>query len=345
MDKYIAVVDTPTSALSIVASQRRNLNGSEVCISSDFSSPIELFRYLLNNQNQNILFAWRGALKEALEIKGCLELYQEIIATKTVHLLIPDLIGTTKTEISAERKVIESTHGYWVTSKELLGMYSTIFPERLPDGIFHDLPDVEEIRKVRAIPTRKTGLIWVGNSAWGAKQGFSDHKGYGELVKPLVSIFGSNFRFRVIDSHVRRWDNRSVLLEISNSQILIHASRSEGTGLPVLEALGVGTVPITTNVGVAEEVLLGKLRKLIVSRDLESFLSAVEEVINSNDDLTSECVTSFEKYISQVQTEQITWGRRNPLIQWTRSPLHRELYIKLKWFWRYLRQFKLVLRR
>jgi glycosyltransferase involved in cell wall biosynthesis len=191
--------------------------------------------------------------------------------------------------------------------------------------------------KIRALNLSRDGIIWVGNSKWGSNYGFVDHKGFCEIVKPLKKEFTSICPFWLIDSSTTRTPNEEVLGKIAESEILIQASAHEGTGLPLLEAMGVGTIPITTDVGIAREILVGDLEHLIVERDKESFEIAISQVREAFLDLSNLCMSVFDAFIEKIAGERITWERRETRLTHVRGHSHSALKIRIIWIYRYFR--------
>ncbi len=309
-EPFLIVVDNRNSALALVAKQRGKKFANQICYASDFKSPNSLFDYLLASDKTKILFAWRGALREALESTTCARRYMRLLKAKTIHMLVPDLLGTSPGFLTSEARLVDVTHGYWVTSNELQSIYATLFPLRLPSGVLHDIPDVSLILKIRKMKLKKSGIIWVGNSQWGSNYGYVDHKGYAEVVQPLLKRKLPLDPFRIKDSFIRRTPNDQVLREIAESEILIQASAHEGTGLPLLEALGVGTIPITSDVGIAREVLAGYLEHLIVERNVNSFEHKIREIGTQSVELSNLCISAFDSFTEKIGAETIEWGRR-----------------------------------
>jgi glycosyltransferase involved in cell wall biosynthesis len=157
---------------------------------------------------------------------------------------------------------------------------------------------------------KRSGIIWVGNSRWGSNYGYVDHKGYTEVVQPLLKRRLPLDPFRIRDSFIRRIPNDQVLREIAESEILIQASAHEGTGLPLLEALGVGTIPITSDVGIAREVLTGYLEHLIVERNVNSFEHKIKEISTQSIELSDLCISAFDSFTEKIGAETIEWDRR-----------------------------------
>lgn len=337
VEPFVIVVDNRNSALSLVAEQRSKIASSEICYASDFKNPDSLLNYLLASDRTRILFAWRGALREALEIASSTRRYKQLLEAKTVHMLVPDLLGANPEFLTSEARLVSVTHGYWVTSNELRQIYALLFPLKIPTGVLHDMPDVTLIRRTREMKLKRSGIIWVGNSHWGSNYGYVDHKGFAEVVQPLLKRNLPFAPFRIRDSSVSRTSNEQVLREIAESKILIQASVHEGTGLPLLEALGVGTIPITSDVGIAREVLIGELEHLIVERSANSFEQKIKELGTSSDEQSNLCISSFDFYIEKVSSESIKWDRRETRFDEMKMNSFVAAKMKLIWFYRFYR--------
>jgi hypothetical protein len=337
VEPFVIVVDNRNSALSLVAAQRSKIASSEICYASDFKNPNSLLNYLLASDRTRILFAWRGALREALEIASSTRRYRQLLDAKTIHMLVPDLLGANPEFLTSEARLVSITHGYWVTSNELLRIYTLLFPLRIPTGVLHDMPDVTLIRRTREMNLKRCGIIWVGNSHWGSNYGYVDHKGFAEVVRPLLKRNLPFTPFRIRDSSVSRASNEQVLREIAESEILIQASAHEGTGLPLLEALGVGTIPITSDVGIAREVLTGELEHLIVERSSDSFEQKIRELGTSSDQMSNLCISSFDFYIEKVSNETINWDQRETTLDEFKTNFLVAVKVNLVWLYRYYR--------
>ncbi len=332
--KTVMVVDSPHSALATVAKERSRTMKCDVVFATDFNSPTALIRFLIHEDYKQVLFNWRGLLKEGSKTFFFRKEYSKLISQASVHALIPDYLGLNPRFVSEEELLLNSIHGYWVTCKNLETKYYEQFPYKLPNGVLHDLPNVEEIRELRSIRHRPEGIIWVGNSKWGERYGYQDLKGFQDIIVPLQDEIGSsqpNLKFRIFDSAVKRVENKRVLLEIAKSQVLVQASVSEGTGLPILEALGLGVIPITTNVGVASELLLNDLEQFIVDRNLSAFYSGVRVAISMNDHYSQNCIKVFDQYINEVEAETIDWVRSEIQLNWEKPKLFYSMKICLTW--------------
>ena len=196
-------------------------------------------------------------------------------------VLIPDHLGEYVKFQKSELKLLKYVDYYMVTSEFLFEKYTKLPGTPKPTGILHDIPSVNLIRQVRAEVGRRINhqAVWIGNSKWGINQGLIDHKGFSSIIQPLKSLFESHggcTKFEIIDSASGRKTNIEVLRTIHNSSLLLQPSESYGSGLPILEALGLGVTPITTDVGIAREVL-ENYNNLIVPRDSACFHSLVHQ--------------------------------------------------------------------
>lgn len=337
VEPFLIVVDNRYSALALVAKQRGKLVAINICYASDFKNFHDLIDYLLACSETRILFAWRGALREVLVSASGTRRYKQLLEIKTVHMLVPDLLGTTPNFLISEQRLVNFTHGYWVTSQELRNIYTQLFPTRIPLGVLHDIPDVSLILRIRALNLKKSGLIWVGNSKWGSNYGYVDHKGYFEVIEPLMRRDLATHPFRIKDSSISRTPNDEVVREIAESEILIQASAHEGTGLPLLEALGVGTVPITSDVGIAREVLTGELRSLIAERSADGFDHKIRKIAPSIDRLSELCILAFDVFVDEIKTERIQWDRREIDVETTEANVLATWRVHMIWLYRFYR--------
>jgi hypothetical protein len=146
-----------------------------------------------------------------------------------------------------------------------------------------------------------------------------------------------DFHFDIVDTAFIKLPNSHTIKRIASANILILSSEQEGTGLPILEALGVGTLPITTQVGISEEVLKGELSQFIVRRDYESFATAILNEGETSGQRKLECISAFEAFVANVENETIHWGGI-PLAPQKPTFDSYEKYLVLgKWILRYLR--------
>lgn len=336
--KFIFVVDKKNSALwnsAIVKS--RDIDGIVVAASS-FISLNSLIKWLMKQKIENVLFSWRKPLIDLLDSK---QLYYKLISTKKIFLLIPDYTGLRNDKFKTESCLLSMCHGHFVTNSELARLYKEFFPINVLPGVLHDLPDFLKIDKVLAsIPIKPTNypkkVIWVGNSRWGSRQGYKDHKGFKSCILPLRKIFESHnncFELEIIDSATKPKSHLQTLESIRKSDFLLQTSISEGSGIPILEALAMKTICLTTPVGVANEIFKEPNSMNLISRDAEYIHERLHKLqFTSFDSILSGV---YENYISSITKDELNNSMlRNPAIQKSviPNPLNH-----IFWFLRYMK--------
>jgi hypothetical protein len=173
----------------------------------------------------------------------------------------------------------------------------------------HDVTSGKKIRETRdSNVVKEQQIIWVGNSKWGSRSGYTDYKGFERIIKPLVKKIQDsalNFNVEIVDLAIEKISHQQVLTKIAQSRILILASDFEGTGLPMLEAVGLDTYVITTNVGIAPEIFSDLNFGAIVEQDVESFFREIVEHQSKNPEKSTSKTSPYQTYISSAQAEHI----------------------------------------
>ena len=329
------VVDRLDSGLGISAIARSDVDSSiKVIAALEYSSAGKLLRALQSENFTTILFSWRFLLEELLNIESSRSIIDGIRQVSSLGILIPDHLGGDPFHKKREEKLFGQIDFFLVTNLILYKEYMASQYAFKCLGILHDMPNQKLIRLVRDQTLRKEQVvIWVGNSKWGLRQGNLDHKGYLSVVIPLKNVLASQeskYDFQIVDSSEKRLSHFDVLKKIGRSKFLVLASVSEGTALPVLEAMALGTIPITTNVGVASEVLTGPLRKYICGQST----SEMQEKINAdhNDDIASILMASFDNFISVCKKETIPYSfNREKPIPWLKLGLKDQIFTYIIW--------------
>lgn len=335
--KILLVSDTNESAISTAARARARLIGADVVYAANFLSPLALLDYIRVEKYGGVLFCWRGALKDGLSLTRFYKDYLTLSQNIVFLCVVPDFLGLNPRFLSEEKKLLDSVHGYWVTSDQLKESYSKVFSYNPPKGILHDLPDCDLISKNFSI-TQESKVIWVGNSSWGKRYGYKDHKGLERFVKPVLKMMKNNtpnIEFEILDSRKIRISNQEVLRRISSSRVLLQTSDSEGTGLPILEALGLGVAPVTRDVGIAKELLIGELSKFIVNTNLDDIENTIQIAIKfKNRELLTK---TYDSFIRKAKSENIVWQMTQIVLPWKRSNPVKIAKIKLAWAYRYFK--------
>ncbi len=300
------VVDVQHSALGIAAQSRAKLNPEISIIEAlKYRTPRSLLRTLLEGDFDLVIFSWRFLAYELFSFKHLRSQLIELRSQSSIAIVIPDHMGERPELRFREDDLIQHIDYFLVTSKLLFSDYSKRYPVKCR-GILHDIPNIDQIRQQRSqVLNKRNDIIWVGNSEWGERIGFKDYKRYSRIVLPLVA---RKHKIKIIDSAKNRLTNKEVLREIHQSTSLIQCSTKEGTGLPLLEAAGLGVIPISTKVGVAEEVLLGKLKPLLVEPSVNDFGKAITWANKNHDWLSEVLIQNFELYCESAINEEIYFG-------------------------------------
>lgn len=278
-----------------------------------------------------------------------LKFIKDNLQNSKILFSIPDHIGVDNRTIYDEF-ILKYADGYTVVSRELYELYSNMYPLTKPTAIMQDLPNCDLISSIFfEKKEKKEQIIWVGNSSWGKRLGFQDHKGYYRFVLPLFKMLDDlkiSLDQKIIDRGIKFTSQVETLREIRASKYLVQFSDSEGTGLPIIEACGLGTIPITTEVGVAKDLFKNELSELIVKNINQAF----EIIIKYKDlNIADKLINIYHSYIQNVEIniQKINFNqlemqelRRHNYIS-NISLLHK-FKIRLMWLYRYINKHSRV---
>jgi glycosyltransferase involved in cell wall biosynthesis len=340
---FLIISDSKNSAISTSSRQWKKILGGEIVYCTDFYSPIQLLKAVGKKKPNTILFAWRGALSEILKDSNSTNYFNQNLSSSRVLFSVPDHMGLKFR--SREIELLNFADGATVVSEKLFVEYSKMCRGETPILVLRDLPDLDLIKKTnQSIDLKKNQVIWVGNSRWGEKLGYFDHKGYKRFIKPIflrLKKIDPGLETVVIDRGKNFIPLDQTLEEIRLSKFLFQFSDSEGTGMPIIEACGLGTIPITTDVGIAREILSGGLENLIVKNTDEALKrfselknqEMKEALMNSYNDYVEACKAS----INSIKFDRLSiraTRRHNYVIE---SNLKMSFKVRLRWIYRYLR--------
>jgi hypothetical protein len=303
----VVVVDSLKSALGYSALARQKHENSVILATNQFASPSSLVRAIELSKPAVVLFAFRNALLEALSIDSSFRRIRDLHKTATIGFLVPDYLEMEDDVFQISHKLIESVDFLLATNLDLEAKYKKLYGNVCHVAAYHDLVDVNWIRTHRCIEgILPQQIIWVGNSLWGKRQGKIDHKGLQEIVTPIRQLHTlKDFSFKIIDSSINKKSHHEVLSEIGKSSILLHPSKSEGTGLPILEASLLGCFPITTNVGIANELLGKDFNFLIVERDIQKSEQAIYMALEMDNRQREKLIRTAEEFLNRITCERI----------------------------------------
>lgn len=340
MKNQIIVADNYDSAIGIAARSRAKYSNCTVIYAFDFTTPDSLLNELLASNVENILFSWRNALHDLIKVISK-EKMQKLTSKSTIGFVIPDFLGMKNEFTEIEKILIDFADYYLVTNLELFKIYSQKFECYPPAGVLHDLPNITLIHEIRELPAYKNQhrAVWVGNSQWGKRQNYRDHKGFKEVILPLQSICKAHdncFEIRIINSSERKMTQVEIFNEMQKSNFVLQASQSEGTGLPTIEGLGLGLIPISTRVGVIHEIFPEKNSRHIVSRSALEIHDALHYFASQNIDISNIMMQKFEKYISNSIVEIIPKIKKRNYRKYRNCSTLAKFRIRIKWIYRRL---------
>jgi glycosyltransferase involved in cell wall biosynthesis len=342
--KVIFVVDKPGSALHIAAKERmREMLGSVIC-ASDFISPSYLLKYLFDQEPDLVVFSWRKVLLDIYAFPRNQIILLPLRKRVVFYFIVPDYLGLEELNSKSERTTILLADGYFVTNEDLLKKYSKTYPDHSPMGILHDLPNTQLLDLVYKNNCRRRNnpptIIWVGNSKWGKRQGKLDHKGLESVVLPLAELCRSHnqcMRIIVIDSSKNYLRPENLFLKILSSEILIQTSLSEGTGLPLLEALALGTNVLSTEVGVAKEIFFEDQSMHLTLPDVNVIHQRLHDLLQSPDEETLLRVR-YLNYVRMAQEEAIPLKRESNVSVPIALGYPKRFWIKIRWIYQFMKK-------
>jgi len=298
------IVDKFESPLWRTASSHAKNRNCQVVAAMDYFSPIKFLNYIRLKSPDYIVFMWREAF-DAISTSNLLK-NKLIDIDPFIFILIPDYLNA-NTFSDTEQRRIEQSDGVFVTCLDLFEKYSNVYRPKFLK-ILHDIPDLEIIEDInqKTFLVNRNKIIWVGNSKWGERFGFKDHKGLKKFAIPMVQIIQekqNNLKFQIIDSAVKKISNHSVLNEISNSGCLIVTSDSEGTGLCILEAAALGTPVVTLDVGIAREIFCDDAESQISQNDIGIFANKVLMTLKNHEKISKQMRLSWRQYFFKIQRD------------------------------------------
>ena len=334
----VVIVDRFKSALGFSALARQEYEDSVILAANEYATPSNLLKDVETLNPTVVLFSFRNAFLDALSNKLSFSSLVELHKIAIFGLLIPDYLEIENSGPNVSEIALSSIDFILTTNFDLESKYKNIYGDTCYISTYHDLVDISLINSYRNIEQIESkSIIWVGNSKWGERQGKVDHKGFREVINPLTDSFrGEDVEFKIIDSAKKRRQHREVLRDLSKSSILLHPSKSEGTGLPILEAALLGCYPITTNVGIAQELLGEQFPFLIVDRNFESFERTIRKIRNLNNSDRYKLVQTAEDFRQKILSERIP---RDLESKKTTFPLYismvKRILLLMRWNYRY----------
>jgi len=254
-----------------------------------------------------IHFFYRGYLTELLEVlarrrldKNDPKLAKFLNAGTTTsvpdHLFIGD-----NNEILDKLMIFQFVDNYYPVSKKLYDIYYNITHYPKPSNVIYDNILIEEQEPNFTSNNDKLVVTWVGNSKWGEwrfKENY-DAKGYKTIIEPTLDQIKSeciNIEEYIIDAAKQKISKQKVLEILKKTDILLIASKIEGTPLPAIEAMAMACAIISTDVGIVPEILPQIQQEFIIKGDAKEFVEAIKKLNNNRELLTEIKKQNFAAY-------------------------------------------------
>lgn len=192
--------------------------------------------------------------------------------------------------INFTKELFDNYEHYYVSSNILNNIYQNMDIKYKPKCVITDGVDLKEfypinLERFKTIKNRNLIIGWVGNSEW--KNDVEDFKGVNTILKPAIEELkkeGYKVETYFADRKEKMIPHDQMVDYYSKIDVLICASKCEGTPNPVLEAMACGVPIISTNVGIVSEALGKKQQEYILEeRTKECMKEKIIELIHEKD--------------------------------------------------------------
>ncbi len=186
------------------------------------------------------------------------------------------------------KKIFNLCPNYYVSSNMLFEIYNHLNIKYKPKYVITDGVDLNDfypinLKRFEEIQNRKIVIGWVGNSEW--KQKIEDFKGVNTILKPAIEELqqeGYPIEMFFADRKERMIPHDQMVNYYAKIDVLVCASKCEGTPNPVLEAMACGVPIISTNVGIVPNALGVKQQNYILKeRSKECMKDTLIQFINN----------------------------------------------------------------
>ena len=229
---------------------------------------------------------------------------EEYVNDKLITTAVYDHLFIDK-DFEKTQKIFEKCPYYYVSSNILNDIYQNMDIKNKPmcvitDGVYLDnfYPiNIDRFNK------KKNKLIvgWVGNSEW--KKEVEDFKGVNTILKPAIKELqeeGYKIEEYFADRKVRMIPHDKMVDYYSDIDVLVCASKCEGTPNPVLEAMACGVPVISTRVGIVPDALGKKQSSYILEERskecMKQLLKNMYDQRNNLNELSEENLKQIKKW-------------------------------------------------
>ncbi len=219
--------------------------------------------------------------------------YLDCLLGRRITTAIYDHLFLETDQVARYRELLEKfVDGYYVSSNKLMSIYRAKYPDAFPMRAIPDGVDLSLFRpmNLERFENRDRPLVigWVGNSMWSAEK--EDFKGLHSILKPALEQLrseGLELNEVFADRAVEYTPLSQMPDYYARIDVLICASKIEGTPNPVLEAMACGVPVISTDVGIVPEAF-GALQKsfMLADRSVASMTEAIRRLYQDRATLT-----------------------------------------------------------
>ncbi|WP_425363682.1 glycosyltransferase [Candidatus Tisiphia endosymbiont of Hybos culiciformis] len=325
-ETLILVADVKGWAFDSVAQYVQSLLNDRydchIIYSCDYKT-CEDFIISLNQYNsiKLIHFFYRGYLTHLLQI-----IAEDGINTNSniekllniaITISIPDhLFMENEGEILKNLPTFRFIDNYYTSSKRLYDIYAKTTEYPKPCQVIYDNVLILDSKSTPEfdLGTNRLVVTWIGNSAWGSWCGsIRDYKGLKTVIIPALEQLENekiHVKRCIIDKNKRLHSKQEVWDTLKETDILLIASVQEGTPLTLIEAMAFGCAIITTDVGIAQELLPDIQHEFIINRKYSYFTDAIKKLNSDRELLTKikqQNFLAYQKIFANKTQAQNLW--------------------------------------
>lgn len=245
------------------------------------------------------------------------------------HLFIENAV-----DISKYKDVLSFADNYYTTSAKLFAIYSKIpsYPKPWQEVIFDNV--IAQYNKPHFDNNDIITITWIGNSKWGkgSIDKHEDAKGYYTVAMPAIESLQKKIKIKLLiaNSQEKKRSKKEVYDILQQSDILLITSSIEGTPLTLIEAMSCGCAVVTTDIGIASEVLPQPQQAFIVDKDPNAFVSAVLKLNVDRQLLSALKKANYESFQKIFLNDDFFRSKWTKLIEGTIAECQNNEYIKRK---------------
>ncbi len=310
--KIALIIDTEGWAFDNIAHQlKNNLTEFDIDIIPGRIFEGNMIKLFLFGEDYDLIhFLWRGYLTliDRAEMHNYIEALgmsfekfkQKYILNKNITFSVCDELYLSGDDEWRTEETMKYGKEYFVTSKRLYNIYQQF--SKKPQMVIHDGVDLqkyipENLDRFKNIETVRIG--WTGNSKFKDSEGDSDMKGVEGIIKPAIEELqreGYSVELNLADRNIKMIPQEEMPKFYNSIDLYVCASKTEGTPLPIIEAMAMGVPVISTDVGIVSEAV-GECNKkyILKERTKEDLKNAIKSIIKNKQDFEEISKENIEK--------------------------------------------------